>query len=324
MELTYTDGRWKDVGVIRDMTFDVDFGDESNSFQLVFPASSGLRLETGALVYVEGTEYGGRITCPGVRTINSELVYEGPTWHGLLAERYVCPSSGQAYVNVSGEANSVIGTILSMIDTGSLFRASEVDTGVNITAQIRYTNAWMAIRAILDKAGMRPSFSYEMDHVEVSAVPYKTHEIDSMSIEISENKIPVNHLICLGKGTMQNRIRVDLFADRNKNVSRKQAIFGIDYNALVYDYSNAEEEELVKSGTEKLLELQDTSSSSIALNFTSLEDEYAVGDRLYSMDDATNVSATIVIGQKNVTLNSAGKVSVSYSPRNGSENTAIA
>lgn len=324
MEVTYTDGRWKDVGVIRNMTFDADYGDESNSFLLTIPASLGVRLEYGCLIYVEGTEYGGRYTRPGGRTENSELVYGGPTWHGILDGRTICPATDADYVTLSGDANQVIGTILSMVDTGGLFVASPVPAGVNVTVQIRYASAWTTIRRALDPAGLKPRFRYEEGHVVVSAVPWVVEESDAVSAEFSDDLNPVNHLICLGKGTLRNRTRIDLFADRDGNVSSKQTIFGIDYNDKVYDYPNAEDEELAKSGIENLQDLQENGSSSITDDFVYLEDKYDLGDRLHNMDDLTGIESTIVIGQKTVTIDNKGDLTVSYNPRNGKDIQATA
>lgn len=325
MEVTYTDGRWKDVGVIRDMKLDVDYGDESNSFEISLPSSGSVRIATGALIYVEGTEYGGRVTRPGVRTAQRELVYGGPTWHGLLAQRTLCPPDGQDYLEVEGEANAVIASLLARIDAGGLFIASDKDTEVTIPkSTVRYTDAWKALRVLLDPVGLRPSLSYVMDHVIVSAVPSVTAENDNVDVEMNDEIVPVNHLICLGKGTLKDRTRIDLYADRQGNISRTQTIFGIDYRDQVYDYPNAEPEELLKSGMEKLAGLQDESKMTTTFGFEYLEDRYGIGDRLYKLDDETGVSAIVPIGQKTVTINSKGELRVTYGPKNGSETSSAA
>lgn len=324
MEVTYTDGRWRDVGVIRDMKFDADFGDESNTFELALPARGKTRIELGALIYVEGTEYGGRYTKPGVRTKDGELIYGGPTWHGLLNQRRLSPGNGQDYLTFSGEANSVIADILSHIDTGGLFQASEVDTGVMIPqTQVRYATAWMFLRSVLGQVGMRPCLSYKTDHVEVSAVPSLTYDASSMSVEMHDEKVPVNHLICLGKGNLKDRTRIDLYADRDGRISTTQTIFGIDYNGDTYDYPNAEYEELLKAGIEKLSDMQESSEMDISLDYAAMDDSYSIGDKLYDMDDETGVYTTITIGQKTVTLGSGSVPVVSYTPGNGSEESAI-
>lgn len=324
MEVIYTDARWRDVGVLRDMRFDVDFGDESNTFELTLPADSGVRVEDGALVYVEGTEYGGRATKPGVRTAKGELVYGGRSWHGLLEERHVCPAAGQDYFSVSGEANGCIATVLDALEDGGLFAASEADTKASLSYNGRYAGAWSFIRRMLATAGMRPALSYERGVVTVSAVPTRIWDTGAIDVEMDEERLPKNHLICLGKGELRNRTRIDLYADREGNVSQTQTIFGIDYRDDVYEYTNAEADELLKAGIEKLQDLQHESRSDLSVGYESPEDSYGIGDTLYKMDDVTGVSASLVIGQKTVTVNSKGDLSVTYGPQNGKEQAAVA
>lgn len=60
MDLIYTNADLVDQGVLQDCVLDLAFGTDENDFELEVPAD-GVTLEAGALLYMEGTEYGGMV-----------------------------------------------------------------------------------------------------------------------------------------------------------------------------------------------------------------------------------------------------------------------
>ena len=56
----------------------------------------------------------------------------------------------------------------------------------------------------------------------------------------------VNHLICLGKGELKDRMVIHLYVDSAGNVGQTQYYKGIDEVEAVYDSSGAEQDDLLK------------------------------------------------------------------------------
>ena len=103
---------------------------------------------------------------------------------------------------------------------------------------------------------------YREGKVHLSAVPLVDYsqdeewDSDQMNFQISSNERPVNHLICLGKGDLSERMVRHLYMDARGNISETQTFFGVDEVTETYDYSNVEsEEELITGGTQRLQEL---------------------------------------------------------------------
>ena len=102
---------------------------------------------------------------------------------------------------------------------------------------------------------------YREGKVHLSAVPLVDYsqdeewDSDQMNFQISSNERPVNHLICLGKGDLSERMVRHLYMDVRGNISETQTFFGVDEVTETYDYSNVEsEEELITGGTQRLQE----------------------------------------------------------------------
>ena len=100
----------------------------------------------------------------------------------------------------------------------------------------------------------------ESGYVQVRAVPivdysseYEFSNDNNMHFTMDNNKRGTNHLICLGKGELKDRLVIHLYIDDQGNISQTQYFFGINEIAEIYDSSGSEYEDLLKNGTEKLL-----------------------------------------------------------------------
>ena len=82
-DLTYTDARWRDAGVVVAYELAMEHGPATrNSFALACPLSSRPAIEPRSLVYMEGTEFGGIVDEIGVeakRPRRKRAVYRGRT-----------------------------------------------------------------------------------------------------------------------------------------------------------------------------------------------------------------------------------------------------
>ena len=114
---------------------------------------------------------------------------------------------------------------------------------------------------------------------------------------------PINHLICLGKGELKDRIVVHWYADQKGTLSHTQTIKGADERASVYELSNADAAELETKGKTKLQELRDTGSidvdvtGGIDLDVTGGID-LDVGDTVTGRDNTTGIRVTAEITKK--------------------------
>ena len=150
MDLIYTNAQGADIGVLSAYSFDMSFGASENDFEIILDANEAI-LEDGAFIYIEGTEYGG-INDGLKATTNGETVtYKGRTWHGIINSKIITPDAGANYFIVSGEANSVLSSLISRLGLTSLFSVSSDNSGINISNYkfARYCKAYNGIRAML-------------------------------------------------------------------------------------------------------------------------------------------------------------------------------
>lgn len=317
MDLIYMNSNHEDLGVLLDYEIDMAFGQDENNFECTIAASSHC-CGSGFFLYMEGTEYGGIID--GIESNNDtkEVIYSGRTWHGILNSKVIEPDSGAAYLTLTGEANSVIGTLLSRLSLTDLFEASSEDSGITISnyQMNRYIKGYDGIQKMLNSVNGKLRFAVKEGKVILSAVPVRDYtqdeEFDSdlVDFQVKKKFRTVNHLVCLGKGELENRTVIHLFADTSGNISKTQTQFGLDEFMDVYDYPNAESaEELESGGIDTLKALWEPDKLSV--DFDADTDNYDVGDIVGAYDNVTQISVSAVIRKKIVTIRD-GQITISY------------
>lgn len=308
MDLIYTNATREDLGVLNDYTFDLAFGSDENDFELT--VNSNNSIEPSGLVYIEGTEYGGIVDGLKVVTKDEKLVYTGRTWHGILESKILSPNEGSDHLTVSGEANTVIESLLSRIGLTALFSASTEDSGLTISnySMARYVPAYTGIKKMLATVSGKLKFELKNGNVVISAVPAvdysKDEQFDSdqVEMEIAKSFNFVNHLICLGSGELAERQIVHLYADASGNISKNQTFFGLDEVCEVYDYGNAQSiEELTEKGKEKLASY--ASDGSVKMDFEAESTIYGIGDIVGAKETTTGTFVKEKITKKIVTIN---------------------
>lgn len=318
-QLIYTDANRIDQGVLSNATLDLEYGrdesDQANTFEVSIDRNSKIRLEDKALVYIEGTEYGGKITGIGTNTGEDVITYKGMTWHGLLNAHVLGPDSGQDYLVLNGEAHTVIRSLIERMNLQDIFTAPMTSSGININYQVRYEYGYFAILAMLTASSAKLKMTYDNGMVVLSAEAIEdyseTNELDTTQIELEIDKdyLPVNHLVCLGEGELKNRIVLHFYADANGNVSTIQSLFGADENTLIYDYTNADSNELSEKGQEKLKELQNCDTVKVDIPEGRVLD---IGDLVGAIDPITGIYVATEVTYKTVTISSNGLVSIAY------------
>ena len=272
-DLTYTDARWRDAGVVVAYELAMEHGPATrNSFALACPLSSRPAIEPRSLVYMEGTEFGGIVDEIGVeakRPRRKRAVYRGRTWHGLLAGKIVCPDAGRTHYRIRGEANAALLALVHRVGLGDLFTASSANSGITLDHQVRFADAYTAALGALRASGAKLAVSWDGDRAALSAAPAEVH----------------------------------FFADAEGNVSQTQTLFGVDERAAKYDYTNADAETLAEEGRKKLEELQneDTCDADVAEGYS-----YDVGDVVGAYDAETGIFVSAPVVGKAATVDRHG------------------
>lgn len=317
MDLIFTNSNREDLGVLLDYELDLAFGADENDFECTVQASAHC-CEAGSLLYMEGTEYGGIVDAIKSRNDTQEVIYLGRTWQGILNSKVIEPDSGAAYLTLSGEANSVIGSLINRMELSGLFKASSEASGLTIQGyqMNRYIKGYEGVVKMLESIGAKLMVKFSGGMVVLSAVVIHNYaqddEFDSdlIDFQIKKKYKTVNHLICLGTGELENRMVIHLYADTEGNISQTQTQFGMDEFTEVYDYSNVEsEDELLSGGMEKLKSLWEPDEMSIDFDDTS--NAYDVGDIVGAFDNVTRISVSAVIRKKIVTIKN-GQITISY------------
>lgn len=296
---------------------DIDIG-STNDF--VISTSYGTwtgDLAIGKRVYFPGTEYGGIIKQIKSATNTGNIQVKGYTWRGYLANRIISPPSGSDYYTASGELNSIISDLVQIPG----FVVSSANTGVSVNYQFkRYVSVADGLQAMLQSVGYRLGIEYIQTqnggYVSVQAVKAGAY---GDSVEYSQdalidfastdNQMGVNHLICLGKGELSNRIVVHLYADADGNISQSQSITGINEIVQVYESSGSEQETLIENGTKRLKDLLSSKSFTAAVKDT--DQEFFLGDTVSGVDYITGNSVTKPITDK-IIKRKLGNISIDY------------
>ena len=274
VKIIYSDGNFQDIGILKDYKLDLAYGADENTFELTMPISQAA-LQVGYYIYNEDDgNIGGRVTKIRIDTANNTIKYKGDTWHGILAKHVIEPQARQDYQIVSGGADRVIFDLLTLAgipNLNPLFAAYEEDrSGITITNYpIRYGDLYTVLTDMLYQYNAKLKMDieyidgYKRWFVRLSAeklVNYANDEEWSSSqrdFVAEKDYQPVNHMICLGAGTLRDRIVIHLFSDGAKIMpystvehpvrdsqyirdKRNKVLTGINEHTVVFDYPNAQ------------------------------------------------------------------------------------
>lgn len=325
MELIRTDIYGQELGHVLNANIDFEIGesDNINDFEIEFKRWywDG-SIQYGSRIYSPNTEYGGIVqeitTDSGLNVIRAK----GYTWRGMMTKKVIEPLSGQDYAVASGELNSIIKEKVEKAFPG-LFYGIESSTKVNVNYQFdRYCTLYEGLKKMLKSVGYRMDIKYlqgnvgKAGYVIVQAVKindlseeYEFTNDNNMRFKTDDNRRGTNHLICLGKGELKNRIVIHLYVDKNGKIGKTPYYTGIDEITDVYDSSGSEYEELLKNGTEKLN--KDKSAMSYDMTMTKIEGVIDIGDIVGGRDYLTGIAMTKPISRKIWTI-SSGKEKIEY------------
>lgn len=316
MDLIYSNSEKEDMGVLQSYALDVDLGTD-NTFSLEM-GTDIVTLEMGAMIYSEGTEYGGLIDSVKIVTRKNTATYGGRTWRGLLSSKIIVPTVGAAYKTVSGELNQIIGEMVSYCGLDDLFEGSSESTGLIISdySFARYIDLYTGIRALVNSVGCKLNLAWNKatGKITVKALEIEDysdgHEVnsDQIDFEIERKDKNPNHVIGLGSGELEERLVINRYIDENGEISDTPFYTGADEWTIVYDYANAESaDELIAGACEALLE--EYTPATIKVNVTDIELD--IDDTVTARDIPTDVSVKARVINKIVQI-SNGLITISY------------
>lgn len=317
MDLIYMNAKREDVGILHDYKLDLAYGEDENDFELQIPSSEHC-CGKGYFLYMDGTEYGGIVDEIASDTDAAEVTYTGRTWHGLLNSKIIEPDAGQAYLVLSGEANTVLGSLITRLGLGDLFAASDEDSGLIISnyKMNRYIPAYEGIRKMLKAENGKLRFMFKGGKVILSAHPRGdyTHDgnldSDLVDLKVKRHYNAVNHLICLGRGELADREVIHLYVDADGNISKTQTFFGIDEREDVYENTSTESlEDLESGGIDRIKEL--ALADEVDAAFDEDGDQYEIQDLVGATDNIIGLTVTAEITKKIVTIE-GGQITISY------------
>lgn len=314
MDLTYTNGRRVDQGVFSAYALDMSYGAEENDFELLIGTGEAA-LESGAVIYMEGTEYGGTVDGLKSTTHGDTITYFGRTWHGLLNSKIIQPNTGEDYLIVSGEANAVLASLLSRLGLSGLFVADEKDSGIIVSGYqfARYCKAYDGIRDMLKANGAKLRIAWMERSVYLSAeavADYTDSPVDAdiALLSVEQHRQKTNHLICLGKGDLSEREVIHLYANGFGSIGDVQHFVGLDEICDVYENANAED--LRADGIEKFKEIRNVDKAEMSITETEGL-TYDIGDIVGATEHNSGAAVAASVVQKIVKINN-GVVSINY------------
>lgn len=309
-QLILADQNLKDIAPVMDAETDIAIGEE-NDYEIKIPRDEWRSEYTfGNVFYVKDTEYGGIIGEVDTSTAEDTISLLGRTWRGMLDKKIIRPPTGQDYKKVSGELNAVLGELITE-QFDDYFVVSQDDTGVSLTNYQfdRYCTLLSGINKMLKSVGYRLKIRYvqqergQPGYVELSSTPIVDY---SEQIELSQDsqlnftfkncRNGVNHLICLGKGELQDRQVIDLYVQEDGSIGSEPYYTGVQEIAATYEDTSSETDELEEKGREKLLELMN--NTSFSMDVESLNMDVEIGDIIGGRDYLTGLYAKKPIVKK--------------------------
>lgn len=300
MELIITNSAGRDIAELQAFQLDSDTNGEK-TVEVTVPAQKWKDYMTfGARVYVPGTEIGGLIGQLYTDTASNTVSLMGRTWRGVLNSKIIVPPSGSNYYRISGELNS---NIQELIGTkfGNLFHvSSEYTVTVTNFKFPRFCTMLEGIEKMLKSVGYRLSIVYRQGepngsgYVEIGAVPAVDY---SEQIELSQDsrlnftlydiRDGVNHLICGGKGELEDRNIIDLYVQPDGSISRTKYYTGLNEIEYFYENTSTETEELEEAAADYLREMMNRKE--YRMDVEALNLDVAIGDSIGGRDYITGL-----------------------------------
>lgn len=236
-----------------DISTDLEYTTNNFEITMALPTSKDDLLwaenEISAIVYVEGTEYGGEISGSEIDIAQNTIKYTGRTWRGILSQWVIEPPANQDYLVVSGN----LATSLRLLPMGDYFEVEDTEYSGGSYQFNRYITTLEGSANLVSaaQANLRLAIAFEgngysgtakMSVVEArdltDLIETSQDYNDKIQLKLSRDGNTPRELICLGTGELRDREVIKLYADDNWNISTTP-IAGV-YPVETYDFSSSE------------------------------------------------------------------------------------
>ena len=261
LEYIYTDSNYNELGYLTHFDADIEIGKydvSKNDFELTLSLEDRDPLFTvGSLFYKENAEIGGVIQRLKINTSDNTITLIGPTFRGLLEKEYVQPPAGSAYLTLNGEANTCINVLIDG-RFSNLFVVDNIGaSNINVKYDVRDINLLQALEKALGASNARLCIRHRVDgkiHLYAEKINdlSDTLQYDNdyqIDMTVKTESKPYNHVLCLGKGELLNRLRVNLYLQSDGSWTESNQVYtGLDRKTYKHEDVNVESrDELIKN-----------------------------------------------------------------------------
>lgn len=321
LECIYTDASYNELGYLTHTDADIEIGEygvSKNDFELTLSLEDRDPLFTvGSLFYKENTEIGGVIQRLKVNTSDNTTTMIGPTFRGLLEKEFIQPPAGSAYLTLNGEANACINTLIGDRFDG-LFVVDNIGaSNINVKYDVRDINLLQALENALGASNARLCIKHKIDG-KVHLYAEKINDLsDTLQYDndyqidmiVKTKSRPYNHILCLGKGELLNRLRVNLYLQADGSWSESNQVYtGLERKTYKHEDVNVEDRaELIKNAIEKVAEANESDTLEISFD----ADDAELFDIVGAKENVTGISFKEPITQKIIKIIDDG-IEISY------------
>ena len=289
-----------DMRELLDYTLDLNLGGTDD-----FVLETTERLQPGSLIWIDATEYGGRVDTEGTDTETGYYTYKGPVFRAML----------EGYITQSTATTPTITKLSPWHDAftaaGELgYRAQWVEPSgppLGTSGTIPDTPRFYTLRALLEWLVHPYGYMYtcmvdtEALKPQLTVRAPRTVEVDAADIAVKRtmNANPVTYLVGAGQGEGDEREVVRYRWDGLKAVETDNPPTVTDH-AAVYELTAKAGQELKTATAKKLNELHADDSAEITYHGPT--EGLHIGDRVHTQDDVHHIDVTATITEITVTV----------------------
>lgn len=321
LEYIYTDANYNELGYLAHFDADIEigkYGVSKNDFELTLSLEDRDPLfSIGSLFYKENTEFGGVVQRLKINTSDNTITLIGPTFRGLLEKEFVQPPAEKDYLTLNAEANTCINA-LTGDRFGNLYTVDNIGaSNINVRYDVRDINLLQALEKALGASNARLCIRHQVDgkvHLCAEKISDKSSTLQydndyQIGMIVKTESKPYNHILCLGKGELLNRLRVNLYLQTDGSWSESNHVHtGLDRKTYKHEDVNVEDRaELIKNAIEKVADANESNTLDISFE----ADDAELFDIVSAKENITGISFKEPITQKIIKI-SDDDVEVSY------------
>ncbi len=298
MDLIYTNEERADVGVLQRYSFDCEMSTQGD--YCTFQIETAMRdnaLAKGDFVYIEETEYGGKVDSIKVDTNRKTVYASGRTWRGILHSKILQPMAP-----ATGDLKDIISNLITSCDLTDLFEVIQGDSGI-VAASYEfkpYESLYSELMKLLASLSAKVLFRWHLGKIQIDVEPIVNYSNESeISSDMFEFVITtadsINHLV----GTTKDGLVSNRYVNADGEVSSIQFYFGSDEYATSEIFDAETQGELDEKVEDSLLRKKIADSVSISAYNISAD----LGDYFEVLERNTGVSIGQYVVSKVVTIN---------------------